>query len=44
VFREHPNRAGDGGGGDKTFEVAAFLERFRAMLVLEDGDNRRTEG
>jgi hypothetical protein len=38
VFREHPNRAGDGGGGDKTFEVAAFLERFRAMLLLEDGD------
>ncbi len=38
VFREHPNRAGNGGGGDKTFEVAAFLERFRAMLLLEDGD------
>jgi hypothetical protein len=38
VFREHPNRAGDGGGGDKTFEVGAFLERMRAMLVLEDED------
>lgn len=38
VFREHPNRAGDGGGGDKTFEVAAFLERMRAMFVFEDGD------
>jgi len=35
VFREHPNRAGDGGGGDKTFEVAAFLERMRSMFVLE---------
>lgn len=38
VFREHPNRSGDGGGGDKTFEVAAFLERMRAMFVLEEGD------
>ena len=37
VFREHPNRAGDGGGGDKTFEAAAFLERMRAMFVFEDG-------
>jgi hypothetical protein len=44
VFREHPNRAGDGGGGDKTFEVAAFLERFRAMLVLESGDELRLAG
>ncbi len=26
------------GGGDKTFEVAAFLERMRSMLVLEEGD------
>ncbi len=37
-FREHPNRAGEGNGGDKTFEVAAFLERMRAMLVCEEGD------
>jgi hypothetical protein len=37
-FREHPNRRGEGGGGDKTFEVAAFLERMRSMLVLEEGD------
>lgn len=37
-FREHPNRTGEGNGGDKTFEVAAFLERMRAMFVLEDGN------
>jgi hypothetical protein len=36
-FREHPNRTGEGNGGDKTFEVAAFLERMRAMFVMEDG-------
>ena len=35
-FREHPNRTGEGNGGDKTFETAAFLERMRAMLVMED--------
>jgi len=35
-FREHPNRSGEGNGGDKTFEVAAFLERMRAMFVMED--------
>jgi hypothetical protein len=37
-FREHPNRTGEGNGGDKTFEVAAFLERMRAMFVCEEGD------
>jgi hypothetical protein len=37
-FREHPNRTGEGNGGDKTFEVAAFLERMRAMFVMEDND------
>ena len=37
-FREHPNRTGEGNGGDKTFEVAAFLERLRSMFVMEDGD------
>lgn len=37
-FREHPNRTGEGNGGDKTFEVAAFLERMRALLVMEDGN------
>ena len=36
-FREHPNRTGEGNGGDKTFETAAFLERMRAMFVMEDG-------
>lgn len=35
-FREHPNRTGEGNGGDKTFEAAAFLERMRAMFVMED--------
>ena len=35
-FREHPNRTGEGNGGDKTFEVGAFLERMRAMFVMED--------
>jgi hypothetical protein len=35
-FREHPNRTGEGNGGDKTFEVAAFLERMRAMFVMEE--------
>ncbi|MCL5099359.1 MAG: hypothetical protein M1608_17860 [Candidatus Omnitrophica bacterium] len=37
-FREHPNRTGEGNGGDKTFEVGAFLERMRAMFVMEDAD------
>ena len=37
-FREHPNRTGEGNGGDKTFEVGAFLERMRSMLVLEEGN------
>ena len=38
-FREHPNRTGEGNGGDKTFEVAAFLERLRAMFVMEGGQS-----
>lgn len=38
-FREHPNRTGEGNGGDKTFEVAAFLERMRALFVMEDDDS-----
>jgi hypothetical protein len=38
-FREHPNRTGEGNGGDKTFEVAAFLERMRAMFVMEDDES-----
>jgi len=33
IFGEHL-----GGGADKIFEEAAFLERFRMMLVMEDGD------
>lgn len=37
-FREHPNRTGEGNGGDKTFEVVAFLERMRAMFVMEEDD------
>jgi hypothetical protein len=37
-FREHPNRTGEGNGGDKTFEAAAFLERMRAMFVMEEDD------
>jgi hypothetical protein len=35
TFREHTT----GGPPDKIFEEAAFLERFRNMLVMEDGDN-----
>lgn len=35
TFREHTT----GGPPDKIFEEAAFLERFRDMLVMEDGDN-----
>jgi len=35
VFREHAT----GGPPDKIFEEAAFLERFRNMLVMEDGRN-----
>jgi len=38
-FREHPNRTGEGNGGDKTFEAAAFLERMRAMFVMEDNES-----
>jgi hypothetical protein len=34
TFREHTT----GGPPDKIFEEAAFLERFRDMLVMEDGD------
>jgi len=34
TFREHTT----GGPPDKLFEEAAFLERFRMMLVMEDGD------
>ena len=35
TFREHTT----GGPPDKIFEEAAFLERFRDMLVMEDGEN-----
>ena len=35
VFREHAT----GGPADKIFEEAAFLERFRNMLVMEDGQD-----
>jgi hypothetical protein len=35
IFREHTI----GGPPDKIFEEAAFLERFRDMLVMEDGDS-----
>ena len=35
TFREHTT----GGPPDKTFEEAAFLERFRNLLVMEDGGN-----
>jgi hypothetical protein len=34
TFREHTT----GGPPDKIFEEAAFLERFRGMLVMEEGD------
>jgi len=34
IFREHATR----GPPDKIFEEAAFLERFRHMLVRQDGD------
>jgi hypothetical protein len=34
TFREHTT----GGPPDKIFEEAAFLERFRHMLVMEEGD------
>ena len=34
TFREHTT----GGPPDKIFEEAAFLERFRDMLVMEEGD------
>jgi len=34
TFREHTT----GGPPDKIFEESAFLERFRMMLVMEDGD------
>ncbi len=34
TFREHTT----GGPPDKIFEEAAFLERFRQMLVMEEGD------
>ncbi len=34
VFREHTT----GGPPDKIFEEAAFLERFRQLLVMEEGD------
>jgi len=34
IFREHAT----GGPPDKIFEEAAFLERFRNMLVMEQGD------
>lgn len=33
TFREHTT----GGPPDKIFEESAFLERFRLMLVMEDG-------
>ncbi|MHB1035730.1 MAG: hypothetical protein ACYC35_12980 [Pirellulales bacterium] len=35
TFREHTT----GGPPDKIFEEAAFLERFRGMLVMEEGDD-----
>jgi hypothetical protein len=35
TFREHTT----GGPPDKIYEEAAFLERFRMMLVMEDGEN-----
>ncbi len=35
IFNEHAVH----GPPDKIFEEAAFLERFRAMLVMEDGDS-----
>ncbi|MDD5705268.1 MAG: hypothetical protein PHR35_05045 [Kiritimatiellae bacterium] len=35
TFMEHP----DGGPLDKIFEGAAFIERFRQMLVMEDGQS-----
>ena len=38
-FREHPNRTGEGNGGDKTFETAAFLERMRDLFVMEDNES-----
>jgi hypothetical protein len=34
TFREHTT----GGPPDKIFEEACFLERFRLMLVMEEGD------
>ena len=34
TFREHTT----GGPADKSFEESAWLERFRMMLVMEDGD------
>ena len=35
TFREHTT----GGPPDKSFEESAFLERFRMMLVMEEGEN-----
>jgi hypothetical protein len=35
IFNEHATR----GPADKIFEEAAFLERFRNLLVMEDGQN-----
>lgn len=35
IFNEHTTQ----GPPDKIFEEAAFLERFRNMLVMEDGEN-----
>lgn len=35
IFREHTI----GGPADKIFEEAAFLERFRDMLVMEEGES-----
>jgi hypothetical protein len=35
TFREHTT----GGPPDKSFEESAFLERFRMMLVMEEGPN-----
>jgi len=34
TFREHTT----GGPPDKLFEESCFLERFRMMLVMEEGD------
>ena len=39
IFMECESNIIDGGEPDKTFEEAAFLERVRMMLVMEDGNS-----